>query len=57
MGPEPEAATKAALGGHLEDWSGKSVEHLTRIAETRPLWYSSVTDFMAPRRSDGHGKR
>ena len=42
---------------NLKEWSGKSVDYLTRLAETRPLWYSSVADFLAPRRPTGHGKQ
>ena len=42
---------------NLKDWSGKSVDYLTRLAENRPRWYSAVADFVAPRRSDGHGQQ
>ena len=42
---------------NLKDWSGKSLEELTRLAENRQLWYPCVDDFVAPRRSNGHGKQ
>lgn len=43
---------------NLKTWSGRSVDHLTRLSEIRPTWYPAVDDFlMTPRRPNGHGKQ